>query len=81
MAEPLNPSDLRNYHIGDIATVTSYEHDNVQKHYEVTGRLLAFRRTFTSEKVQSLSLFIEGAGEIVIPHHVERYFTVHLHRK
>jgi hypothetical protein len=80
MAHNTNGSDLQYYHIGDIATVTSFAHDSTQKNYEVTGKLLAFRRTFVGESVQSLSLFIEGAEEIVIPHHVERYFTIQIHR-
>lgn len=80
MAQKINGSDLQPYHIGDTVIVTSYAHDSKQKNYEVVGKLLSFRRTFAGETVQSLTLFIEGVEEVVIPHHVERYFTIEISR-
>lgn len=81
MGQPIKTSGLRSYHIGNVATLTCYGLDGVTKRYEVTGKLLAFRRTFDGEEVQTFTIVIEGVDDVIIPADIERYYAIELYRQ
>lgn len=81
MSQSIKASGLRNYHIGDVATLTCYGLDGVTKRYEVTGKLLAFRRTFDGEEVQEFTIVIEGVDEVTIPANIDRFYAIELYRR
>lgn len=75
MGQPIKTSGLRSYHIGNVATLTCYGQ------YEVTGKLLAFRRTFDGAEVQAFTIVIEGVDEVTILANAESFYAIEIHRQ
>lgn len=79
MAAPINASSLSIGQIGKVVVLTAYAPDGIRKHYEVTGRLLSFRRTFSGEDVQ-MDVCIEGASEVSIPYSADSLYKIQVYQ-
>jgi hypothetical protein len=79
MTEPLPVSELLPEHIGSVVTLMCYGNFKDETKFEITGRLLAFQRTFDARSVKTITVFIEGANKVPVSYGLEHQYGIQVH--